>query len=389
MILFAGGATPMLQPYRTPLPMRAVLAALAVSLAAPAAWAAGYERPIDRRFEAADVRTLELENLAGRVEVVASESTALRVTGTVFAEESAGESARALGESLEVEFEQSGGRVLVRAVYPTGEHRRYHYPRRQGGDADGSWLFDFVGSWTSNTRYQGRDVRVTASSGGGAATLYADFRLEVPAGLAVVVKNFVGEIESDGVVGDQTLDTTSGPIFARRGRGELVADTGSGDVVVEDHEGSVHADTGSGDVELVRVKGERLSGDTGSGDVTLVDCAGSVDADTGSGNVVAKNLVAGRSLRADTGSGDVRIEGDLSAVRRLDIDTGSGDVSLRLAATPSVRLTISTGSGDIDLDLADARLTRARRGDYVAELAGGAGDGVIDTGSGDVTIVGP
>lgn len=368
---------------------RAAWAALTLSLAAPAAWAAGYERPIDRSFEAAGLRTVELENLAGRVEVVASATAALRVTGTVFAEESAGETARALGESLEVEFDESAGRVVVRANYPTADHRRYHYPRHQGGDTDDSWLFDFVGSWTSNTRYQGRDVRVTARSGGGAATLYADFRLEVPAGLAVVVKNYVGEIDSRGVVGDQTLDTSSGPIVSRQGRGELVADTGSGDVVVEDHEGSVHADTGSGDVELSRVKGERLSGDTGSGDVTLVDCAGAVDADTGSGNVVAKNLVAGRSLRADTGSGDVRIEGDLAAVRRLDIDTGSGDVTLRLTATPSVRLAISTGSGDIDLDLAEARLTRARRGDYVAELAGGAGDGVIDTGSGDVTITGP
>jgi len=104
---------------------------------------------------------------------------------------------------------------------------------------------------------------------------------------------------------------------------------------------------------------------------------------------VTRNLVAGRTLRADTGSGDVRIEGDLSAVRRLDIDTGSGDVSLRLTGTPSVRLAISTGSGDIDLDLDAARVTRARRGDYVAELAGGAGDGKIDTGSGDVRIVGP
>jgi len=64
-------------------------------------------------------------------------------------------------------------------------------------------------------------------------------------------------------------------------------------------------------------------------------------------------------------------------------------VTLRVAGTPSIRLAISTGSGDIDLDLADVRLTRARRGDYVAELAGGAGEGVIDTGSGDVAIVGP
>jgi hypothetical protein len=376
------------QPARS-LSRHAAVTALTLLLAAPAAWAAGYERPIDHRFERGALRAVELENLAGRVELVAAAGGALRVGGTVFAEDSAGESARQLGESLQIEIEESDGRVVVRAVYPTDDHRRYHYPRRQGGDGDDSWLFGLLESWSSTTRYQGRDVRVSAQSGGGAATLYADFHLEVPAGLSVVVKNRVGEIDSRGVASDQTLDTSSGPIVSRHGKGELVADTGSGDVLVEDHEGSVHADTGSGDVSLTRVKGDRLSGDTGSGDVILVDCAGSVDVDTGSGNVVARNLVAGRALRADTGSGDVRIEGDLSAVRRLDIDTGSGDVSLRLSGTPSVRLAISTGSGDIELDVDDARLTRARRGDYVAELAGGAGEGKIDTGSGDVTIVGP
>jgi DUF4097 and DUF4098 domain-containing protein YvlB len=139
----------------------------------------------------------------------------------------------------------------------------------------------------------------------------------------------------------------------------------------------------------VRVRGDRLAADTGSGNVELLDCAGALDADTGSGDVVARGLVAGRSLRADTGSGDVRISGDLSAVRRLDIDTGSGDVVLSLSGTaPSLRLAISTGSGDIDLDLDDVRVRRARRGDYVAELAGGSGEGLIDTGSGDVRITG-
>ena len=363
-------------------------AAAAVALVtAPAAFAAEYERPIDRSFDRAGLRSVELENLAGRVEIVGVEGGSVRVTGTVFAETSAGESARELGESLQVEIDESGDRVTVRAVYPTAEHRRYHYPQGRKVEGEPSWLFDWLGDWSSSTRYQGRDVRITSEPSRGAATLWADFRLEIPTGVAVTAKNAVGAIDSRAVVGDQLLDTSSGPIWARQGRGELVADTGSGDVRIEDHEGGVNADTGSGDVTLERVKGDQLAADTGSGDVELVDCAGSVDADTGSGDVVARGLVAGRSLRADTGSGDVRIDGNLSAVRHLDIDTGSGDVVLSLAGTPpSVRLAISTGSGEIDLDLDDVRIRRARRGDYLAELAGGSGDGLIDTGSGDVRI---
>lgn len=362
--------------------------ALLVSTAG-SAFAADYERPVDRTFDRGALRSVELENLAGRVEIVGVGGSTIRVTGTVYADKSAGESAKALGDSLQVEFDDSGGRLTVRAVYPIDEHRRYHYPRRQHDvDAEPSWLFDWLADWNTTTRYQGRSVRVSDSRSGGAATLYADFRLEIPAGLAVTAKNSVGEIHSRGVDGDQTLDTASGPVLARDGQGEINADTGSGDVLVENHRGDVAADTGSGDVHLERVRGERLSADTGSGDVEIVDCQGSLDADTGSGDVIARGLTAGNYLRADTGSGDVRIQGDLSAVRRLDIDTGSGDVTLRVHGTPSVRLAISTGSGDIELDLDDARLRRARRGDFVAELGAAEGDGKIDTGSGDVRILG-
>jgi len=360
--------------------------ALAVATALPA-FAAEYERPIDRAFDAASIRRIELENLAGEVRLAAAAGSQIRVTGTVYADASAGESARELGESLVVAFDESNGRLVVRADYPLDEHRRYHYPRRESSNDHSSWLFDWAGSNTG-VRYQGRQVRVTGSASGGAATLYADFQLEIPAAVAVSAKNAVGVIESDGVRGDQTLDTASGPVITRHGVGDLSIDTGSGDVRIEDHQGHVYADTGSGDVHMDRVRGDKLEADTGSGDVVMVDCSGSIDADTGSGEVVARNLVAGKLLRADTGSGDVRIDGDLAAVRDLDIDTGSGDVVLRMTGTPSVRVAISTGSGDIDFDLEGARVRRVRHGDFVAELGAGEGDGKIDTGSGDVRLAG-
>jgi len=362
--------------------------ALGVVLATAPVFAAEYQRPIDRSFDSGSIHRIELENLAGEVRLVPATGTGIRVTGTVFADASAGETAHQLGESLEIEFDESGGRLAVRANYPLDEHRRYHYPRSESSHEHSSWLFDWGGSWSSSVRYQGRSVRVTGSTSGGAATVYADFRIEIPAGVAVTAKNAVGVIDSDGVRGDQTLDSSAGPVIARRGRGELSIDTGSGDVLIEEHEGHVYADTGSGDVRMVSVRGDKLEADTGSGDVEYVDCRGSIDADTGSGNVVAKNLVAGALLRADTGSGDVRVDGDLTAVRNLDVDTGSGDVVFRISGSPSVQVVISTGSGDIDFDLEGARLHRVHHGDFVAELGTGEGNGKIDTGSGDVRLAG-
>lgn len=358
------------------------LAALLVAAAAPAL-AERVERPIDRSFDAAAIRKVEIENLAGDMVVAGVEGGSIRVHGTVFAEDSAGRTGAQLADSLVVEFDPSGGRLTVRAVYPTA-HRRFHYPRREN-NVDLPWFLEWAQDWGSTVRYQGREVRVTGEAGSGAATLYADFRLELPPGVTVTAKNLVGTIRSEGVRGDQTLDTASGPIFARGGHGSLVADTGSGDVEIVDHQGDALADTGSGDVTLRHVRGEKLSADTGSGDVELVDCHGAIDADTGSGNVVGSGLVAGAKVRADTGSGDVRLAGDFSAVRDLTIDTGSGDVTLTLSASPSLRLAVSTGSGDIDVDVPDMHVRRWK-GEFLADLGRAEGNGTIDTGSGDVSV---
>lgn len=366
---------------RPSFPSRRLAAALLALAASPAA-AAGLERPVDRSFAAGEIRVVEFENLAGDL-VLTGGAAAVRVRGTVHAEESAGRSAAELADALEIEIERSGDRLVVRAVYPR-DARKFHYPRSASHD-ELPWFLDWVDDVGSTVEYQGREVRVTGEAGGGAATLYADFRLELPAGTTVRAKNLVGTIRSDAIEGDQSLDTASGPISSRGGKGALGADTGSGDVEVADHQGDVHADTGSGDVVFRNVRGAQLSADTGSGDVELSGCHGAIDADTGSGNVGGSDLVAGAHVRADTGSGDVRLSGDFAAVRDLAIDTGSGDVVLALTAAPSLRLAVSTGSGDIEVDVPDMHVRRTK-GEFLADLGHAEGNGRIDTGSGDVRV---
>lgn len=360
-------------------------AALALALLA-AVPAAGEERALEQTFDAASVTAVELENLAGEVTVVAASGSTGRVAGTVHAEASAGETGAALLDALQVRFDRDGGKLVARAIYPTERHRRYHYPARASGSGvEDSWLVSWLGGSGSSVTYQKRQVRVSSTAASGAATLWADFRIEVPAGVAVTVRNSVGRITSSDVAGDQTLDTASGDIESKGGRGRVSADTGSGDVTIADHEGDAVADTGSGDVFFERVRGANLAADTGSGDVHLLDCAGELVADTGSGDIRGRGLTLGRKAWADTGSGDVRLEGDFSAVRDLRVDTGSGNVVLDVTAAPSVHLVVSTGSGDIQVDLPDMKV-RQVKGDFVADIAGAEGKAVIDTGSGDVTI---
>ena len=373
----------MLQTHIRSLSPRLLAAALlALAVAAPAL---AEERTTEKSFAASSLDAVELENLAGRVELVAASGSELRIEATVHGEASAGIGASEMLGTLGLDFDQSGRRLVVRALYPVDRFRRYHYPGSRSG-ADDSWLASWLGGSSSTVKYQKRDVKVVSSSASDAATLWADFRIEVPAGIDVKVKNSVGQITSDGVSGNQSLDTASGDIEVGSSAGSLLADTGSGDVTVTDHEGDVSVDTGSGDVSLVEVRAARLAVDTGSGDVSLVDCSGALDADTGSGTIRGRGLVLGDRLRADTGSGDIRLAGDFGAVRDLVIDTGSGDVVLDVSDAPSVRLRVSTGSGDIEVDLPDMHV-RQWKGDFVADVGAAEGSAVVDTGSGDVRIV--
>lgn len=364
---------------------RTALALVAALLLAAPAVAGGAERTIDRKSVSTATVHLELENLAGRVELVRAQGSALHVVATLHAEASAGKSAEEILRTLDVDFDESGDRLRVVARFPVETWRRFHYPS-SGGESGSNTGWGWFDSSSSTFEYLGTKVTVSSRSSAKTPTLWADFRVEVPSGLRVKVRNAVGSIASDRIEGPQNLDTNSGDIAVREGAGALDLDTGSGNVRVADHDGDVNSDTGSGNIRLERVRADQIRADTGSGDVEMESVAGALDLDTGSGDISGRDLEIGGRLRADTGSGDIRLAGDFAAVSDLKVDTGSGDVVLTVTgAAPSIRLTVDTGSGDVTIDLEEARI-RKWKGEIVAEIGAAEGTGLIDTGSGDVTV---
>ena len=385
---------------RTRLPFSARALAAAAALAALAALPAGaLERSLEKSVPAPPGTEIEFENLAGKITMVAASGENLAVHATVHAEASSSDAAARLADSLRLATEGSGSHVTIYADYPTDDHDVFCYPRP--GHDEG---FSIFGGSRSHFRYRGRSVTVVSSPTLSAVTLYADVRIEVPAGVHIKVKSHVGDLDSSAVAADQTLDTSSGDvtIAAARGRiavdtgsgdvnassieGDVAADTGSGHVVFEHVRGKASADTGSGDVTMRDVEGERLYADTGSGDVRLERVRGSLLLDTGSGGVKGHDVVVVGRMKVDTGSGDVHLAGDFSKVDDLYVDTGSGDLVLEASALPSGRYEISTGSGDIDTSYPDLTITRVRR-DYIeARLGEGDVHARLETGSGDITL---
>ncbi len=375
---------------------RIVVLAVALMFLATVATAqtATPQKTISEQFAASAGLIVELENLAGTVTVTGG-GDQVSVSADIHADSAA------LAEQLTIDFQQQGDRLIVKAVYPVDKHDTYYYP----SSSSESGLASFFGGSRTSTRYQGRKVTVTSKSKSGAVTLYADFRIQLPAGVGAAVDNAVGNIRASGVDGPFSADTGSGSITAADGAGRFSADTGSGDVAVSDHRGdvsvdtgsgdvmlarvtgSVETDTGSGDVEMEDVEGETIEADTGSGEVRLSRVRGEISADTGSGGVEGRDVVATGRLNADTGSGGISFQGDFSEVDSISLDAGSGGVTLE-GALPPLDLEISTGSRGIDVDLPGLEIIEQDKDEEYLEARylGGGVRVSIDTGSGRVRI---
>lgn len=349
---------------------------------------------------------LRLDNLAGRVELVAGQGGEVVVEATVHAEGSSAEETRQLLEGMKwVRARDSKGREEWALSYPVGRYHSFHYPRGyQGHEKEESSFWQLFVDGHSSTTYRGERVRIYSSRRSAAPTLYADLRISIPPGANVAVRDVVGAVRGGSLEGSLTVDTGSGSIdlasFAGRleldtgsgdvhvgsCRGETSIDTGSGDVVVRQLVGNGKVDTGSGDVKVEKVAAGKLSIDTGSGEVTVRDgMVGQLKADTGSGEVRVLGVEI-EELVADTGSGEVTIRTSLANARRLTVKTGSGDVRITAGAAASFDVSSDQGSGELRVGYPDATLRRAGRKVVGAHRGDGRTLIRVATGSGDCMI---
>jgi lia operon protein LiaG len=345
-------------------------------------------RQIERHtLRGADVA---VSNLAGRITVLGGSGSEVTIEAL--------RQGRDAGR-LRVETQETGGRVLFRVVYPSGDivyppmgrSSRTTVNVREDGTfgPGGSGLFS-------------RGTTIRGSGSGSEA--YADLTVTVPPGRKVEVNLGAGEISVANVDGDLRLATQSGSASSERTRGALHITTGSGSIRVSDMEGgafeaqtgsgSITLDgvtsadarvvTGSGNMRLNRVQGNAISARTGSGSISGGEIgATSLSVNTGSGGIDL-GRVGASELRADTGSGSVRI-GLHTAPQSARITTGSGGVTITVPSTMGAMLDIETGSGSIHVGLASIQMT-SRRNSFQGRIGDGGGTMRVRTGSGSVRI---
>jgi Toastrack DUF4097 len=355
---------------------RAAFVAPTILALATAASAGEATRTLQGRLEGADLGNYAVENLAGSMRVTAGTGDAVEAVVTVHAE------SPELASLIRVErVTGEKGEPTLRVRYPVDRYTDYRFP---GGNDDGGLLLGLFGGGSTNTKYEGRHVRVSAHGG---VLLYADVEVRVPRhSPKALFRNAAGPIDGRGVEGTLRFDTGYGKVTVAEVGGDVVADTGSGDVDAKAVTGSFKCDTGSGECVVSSFSGERLVCDTGSGRVRVAGAtAHSVDVDSGSGSVKLDDVDAD-TVRVDTGSGSLDMTSPSKRLARLSADTGSGSVRLRLAPDAGFEARADLGSGSIENGYADARPILKRN-----EVVGyKRGDGRIridvDTGSGSLTL---
>jgi hypothetical protein len=123
-----------------------------------------------------------------------------------------------------------------------------------------------------------------------------DYRVEVPAGMAIKIKS------------------------------------GSGDIVLRALGGDINAATGSGEIDANELAAKQAVIETGNGDVELRFAAvpDNVQVGTGSGTGIVRVPAASYHVTVNTGSGDRKIDvaTDESSPHRIVVKTGSGDAKV-------------------------------------------------------------
>jgi hypothetical protein len=223
-----------------------------------------------------------------------------------------------------------------------------------------------------------------------AAQAWADWALDVPAGIGLDLANEHGDITVRGTIAALKVSSPLGTVAVEGGRGPVIIAGGFGDVRVAKLSGAVAITTTTGKVELREVGME--AGSTGRavrvasefGDVDARDVAGvSIDLSTGSGHLAGERLRAEDGLHLSTSFGDVELR--QAAAAAVVVSTRGGDQRLADLEV-SDALTMTSRFGALELLRSDAPLTFARSDSGVVTLSDLRGQVHMEAGSGDLSL---
>lgn len=179
------------------------------------------------------------------------------------------------------------------------------------------------------------------------------------------------------------ITSGSGDINLREVDGNHRIECASGDIEFRTIRGDLDFSTASGDIEGTSVAGT-LTFAAASGDIELEDVNGVISAVTASGDIEIKG--SDLSIKASVASGDVELR-IVDLAGDIVVDSASGDVSVAVGPNNHAQVSLSTASGNVSSKLALNDLTQDKKRH---QLKGTLGDGThridLEAASGNVEL---
>ncbi|WP_256297102.1 DUF4097 family beta strand repeat-containing protein [Haloarchaeobius salinus] len=237
---------------------------------------------VDSQVDVADGTPVSVVGQNGSIHVTTTDAEAVEVEAVKRTR-----GGRDALDEVEVQLDESGGRLRIQAVYP-----------------------------------ENRDLL--------SRPVVVDFEVAVPAGVPVDrLATGNGAVTANGVAGDATLASSNGSVTAEDVDGYVSLRTTNGSIDATGVSGPDRAVTTNGavDVELRALRGD-VPVETTNGDVTVrtaTDLAATFELETSVGDVSVDGLSLDRST-----DGSDRVVGDLNGGGdRVTAETTNGDVTLR------------------------------------------------------------
>jgi len=219
---------------------------------------------------------------------------------------------------------------------------------------------------TIDVKTEGQVMAVRARSRGGRPHAI-DFRIDVPAWMAVSLTGTYLDVRVEGTKAAVTAETVRGDVWVKGGEGELRLKSVEGEVALEGAKGRAELNAVN---DIVRVTG--FEGDL------LVE--------TVSGSVKIQGVNA-RSAVVSTVSGDIAWDAPLAASGRYELGTHDGDIDVTLPDAASATIGVRAFEGHVrstyPVKLPEGNAARKR---FSFTLGGGAAALELETFTGTISI---
>lgn len=297
-----------------------------------------------------------VEHSFGRVAIEAGSGSVVQVRATIRASDPE------YGKQIRVVAEESGGGLSIRTEYPS------HFIRLNHASYSVDYRITVPNGAPVDVRNKYGAIEARGVTAGSTfVNGYGAIRLDDLKGNQRIENSF-GPIELRNLDGVANIANKYGPIRAHDVTGELAVNTGFGSVEITDVHGNVDVATQNARVELVQIGGNATVS-TSFGAVELRDVTGDTKVRTSFGAVIGSGL--GGAIDIKNQNGGIRVSGLGTKCRPVSLVTTFSSIRIALPANASYTIEARTSNARISSALPIT--TKTLREDTLIGTIGGGG----------------